>query len=189
MSRSYRLKVRETLRKIVRAEDHVSSQLELLEILPCDQMAELLARELFSRGFKRQGDNVVRDEKGMTITVELETGTVTIAVTGEHKVELTAEQEGRYYDETPGGKKAAEKQLREVLAKGMEKDAAKKREELQKQVTDRLEGELTDVKRELDQAVNRATAAALKLKASQIGQIKEMSEDQETGSLTLVVEV
>ena len=42
MSRSYRLKVRETLRKVIRAEDHVSSQLELLEILPCDQMAELL---------------------------------------------------------------------------------------------------------------------------------------------------
>ena len=189
MSRSYRLKVRETLRKVIRAEDHVSSQLELLEILPGDQMAELLAKELISRGFKRQGESVVREEKGMTVTVELETGTVTIAATGEHKVELTTEQEGRYYDETPGGKKAAEKQLREQLAKGMEKDAARQRELLQKQVTDRLEGELADVKRELDQAVNRATAAALKLKASQMGQIKEMSEDPQTGSLTLVVEV
>ena len=189
MSRSYRLKVRETLRKVLRAEDHVSSQLELLEILPCDQMAELLAKELGSRGFQRKGNTVVREEKGMTVTVELETGDVTVAVAGEQKVELTSEQEGRYYDETVGGKAAAEKQLREVLAKGMENDAAKKREELQKQVTDRLEGELVDIKRELDQAVNKDTAAALKLKASQIGQIKEMTEDPQTGSLTLVVEV
>jgi hypothetical protein len=189
MSRSYRLKVRETLRKLVRAEDHVSSQLEVLEILPCEQMAELLAKELVSRGFKRQGNTVVREEKGMTVTVELETGDVTVSVTGEQKVRLTAEQVGSYYDETPGGKSAAEKQLREHLAKGMEKDAVKHKEALQKHVTDRLEGELADIKRELDQAVNKATAAALKLKASQIGQIKEMSEDPQTGSLTLVVEV
>jgi len=189
MSRSYRLKVRETLRKVIRAEDHVSSQLELLEILPCDQMAELLAKELVSRGFKREGDKVVREEKGITVTVELESGEVTVSATGKTKVALTLEGSGYYNNDGGSGKAAAEKQIRENLAKQMNKDADKHKEALQKQVTDRLEGELMDIKRELDQAVNRATAAALKLKASQIGQIKEMSEDPQTGSLTLVVEV
>ena len=60
---------------------------------------------------------------------------------------------------------------------------------LQKQITDQLEAQLSDLKSELDQAVNRATAEALKQKAAQIGQIKQVTDDIEAGSLTIVVEV
>ena len=42
MSRAYRVRVRESVRHTVRAEDHVSTTLELLEILPREEMAELL---------------------------------------------------------------------------------------------------------------------------------------------------
>ena len=48
---------------------------------------------------------------------------------------------------------------------------------LQGKVTDRLEGELGDLRQELDQAVNRVTAEALKRKAASLGQVKEMTED------------
>jgi hypothetical protein len=41
----------------------------------------------------------------------------------------------------------------------------------------------------LDQVVNRVTAEALKRKAAQMGRIKEMTEDPQAGSLTIVVEV
>ena len=54
MSRAYRIRVRESLRKVVRAADHVSTQVELLNILPPDQIAALLAAELERRGFARQ---------------------------------------------------------------------------------------------------------------------------------------
>jgi hypothetical protein len=37
--------------------------------------------------------------------------------------------------------------------------------------------------------VNRVTAEALKRKAASLGQIKEMTEDPQAGSLTIVVEV
>ena len=57
------------------------------------------------------------------------------------------------------------------------------------QVTDRLERKLGDVREELDQVVNRVTATALKHKAAQLGQIKEITEDAQSGSLTIVVEV
>ena len=50
-------------------------------------------------------------------------------------------------------------------------------------------GRLGDLRRELDQDVNRVTAEALKRRAAQIGQIKEMTEDPQSGSLTIVVEV
>ena len=56
-------------------------------------------------------------------------------------------------------------------------------------MTDRLEKQLGDLRQELDQAVNRVTAESLKEKARRMGQIKEMTEDPQTGSLTIVVEV
>ena len=56
-------------------------------------------------------------------------------------------------------------------------------------MTDQLEAQLGDLRQELDQAVNRVTAEALKRKAAQLGQIKEITEDPQAGSLTIVVEV
>ena len=53
----------------------------------------------------------------------------------------------------------------------------------------RREAQLGDIRAELDRAVNRATAEALKQKAAQIGQIKQITDDEEAGSLTIVVEV
>lgn len=189
MSRSYRIKVRETLRRVIRASDHVSSQLELLEILPPEQMAELLAKELSTRGFKRTGNQSVRKSKGVTITVDLAAGSVTVEAESKVKAELSSEGEGRVYEDENGPQAQQVKQrLREQLQAGLEKDATRQASELQKLVTDRLEGALADIRQELDQAVNKATAAALKVKASQMGQIKSVSEDA-SGSLTIVVEV
>jgi FtsH ternary system domain X5 len=188
MSRSYRIRVRETLRRVIRASDHVSSQLELLEILPPEQMSELLAKELAAREFERQGNQCVRKSKGVTITVDLAAGSVTVQAESQQQANLSSEKEGRAYDDMGPQAKQIEQQLREQLKAGLEKDAARQASELQKKVTDKLEGALCDIRQELDQAVNKATAAALKLKASQMGQIKSVSEDA-SGSLTIVVEV
>jgi hypothetical protein len=189
MSRSYRLRVRETLRRVIRASDHVSSQLELLEILPPEQMGELLAKELADQGFERRGNQAVKKRKDVTITVELDSGNVTVSAESQQKVELAAEKHRVVYDESRSQRSSAEAQLREEARQSLEKDADKQRQELQKQVTERLEGELADLRQELDRAVNRATAAALKVKASQLGQIKTLTEDPASGSLTIVVEV
>jgi len=54
MSRAYRISVRESLRRVLRAHDRVSTQLELLEILSPEEMAELLSLELEKGGFERQ---------------------------------------------------------------------------------------------------------------------------------------
>jgi hypothetical protein len=188
MSRSYRLKVRETLRRVIRASDHVSSQLELLEILPAEQMAELLAKELTGKGFQRQGGSVTRKQAGVTVTVELDSGTVTVQAQSQQKVDLASEKEGRAYDDVGQSAAQVKGQLREQLRQSLERQAGDQQSQLQKQVTDKLEGALGDLKKELDQAVNKATAAALKIKASQMGQIKSLSEEP-SGALTIVVEV
>jgi len=186
MSRAYRIKIRESVRQINRASDHISSELELLEILPADETAEILAEEFEKRGFKRNGDTVVREKDGVVVSVDLKSGQVKVATEDSQEVQIDEELTGHVYEEN---RKSGEEALRDNLRAKLKADADVKQQELQKEVTDRLEAELGDITKELDQVVNRATAEALKRKAAQIGQIKEMTDDPESGSLTIVVEV
>jgi hypothetical protein len=189
MSRAYRIRVRESLKKVLRAHDKVSTQLEILEILPAEQIAQLLGEELERRGFERRGQTMVRQGRGVTVSVDCETGEVTVQAEASEKVSLEGEREGHSYDDAGPGAKKTKEALREGLKKHLESEAKKREAKLQTQVTDKLEGELTDLRAELDQAVNRVTAEALKTKAAQMGQIKEITEDAQTGSMTIVLEV
>jgi hypothetical protein len=139
--RAYRIRVRESLRRVLHARDHVSTQLELLEILPADQMAEILVEQLERRGFERRGQKLVRRDKGVTVAIDPETADVTVQAEAENKVELEGEkhavldrQWGR--SDTAKVKEAA----REELRRQMEGKAAAQEAELQQQVTEKLEG-------------------------------------------------
>jgi hypothetical protein len=189
MSRAYRIRVRESLRRVLRAHDRVSTQLELLEVLPPEQMAQLLTEELKGRGFEDKGGALVRQRNGVTVTVDPKTGTLTVEAAAEERANLEGEKEGRTYDDVGPQAKAVRGLLKEQLQQELERQAVEKTAELQSKVTEKLEQQLGDLRRELDEAVNRVTAEALKQKARQMGRIKEMTEDPQTGSLTLVVEV
>lgn len=189
MSRSYRIRVRDSLSRVLRAEDHVSTQLELLEILPCEQMAGLLADELEKRGFHREGELLVRGQNDVKVEICPADGTVTVSALGEEAAELAAEKEGLAWDDVGPGADAMRERLQAALQKELEQAAKTKTAALRGKVADRLEGQLNDLRQELDQAINRTTAAALKIKAKQIGTIKQLSEDPQSGSLTIVLEV
>ncbi len=189
MSRAYRIAVKETLSKVIRAEDHVSTQLEMLDILPADQMSDLLAEQLVQAGFVREGNSAVRRDRDVVVSVDLESGTVTVTSEKSRNVSVTGQKAGRSYDQQGSSAKQVRENLRDSLAKDLQQDVSDREKDLQRQVTDQLESELAGLRRELDQAVNKATAQALKQKAAQIGQIKELTEDPESGSLTIVVEV
>ncbi len=187
MSRAYRIRVRESLHRMVRAADHIDTQLELLPILPADEMAALVTAELQRRGFQSQGGQLVRQAAGLTVRVEPATGTVTISAESRQHVDIEGERQGVYYEET--GSRAASDRLREALQRELESQARDKQADLQKQVSNRLEAALADIRQELDQITNRVTAEALKRKAAQLGRIKELSDDPQSGSLTIVLEV
>jgi len=189
MSRAYRIRVRESLHRVVSADDRVSTQLELLEILPCDQMAELLKQELVRRGFEEKDGKLQRTRDGVSVTVEPETGTVTVESELREKLMLSEERETRSYTDVGPSAQKTKQLLREEIRRDLEKQAHQKQGSLQTQATDQLAGQLADLRQDLDQAVNRVTAEALKQKAAQLGQIKEMTEDPQTGSLTIVLEV
>lgn len=190
MSRAYRIKVSESLTRVIRAEDHVSTQLELLEILPADEMAALLADQLCELGFEPTEDGLERVQEGVRVVIDPQTGTVSVHAEAAQDVSLSAKREGVYYDETDRAtRKKVEENARKEAQADMERQAEQRTRELQKQVTDQLEAELVDLQGELNGAVNRATAEALKQKAARIGQIKELTEDPESGSMTIVLEV
>ena len=189
MSRAYRIRVGASVTRVIRGEDHVSCQLEVLEILPKEAMAELLAQELINDGFQREGDLLIRKQGNITIEVDAQTAVVTVRVEQSEEVTLESARDGYVIEEELDQKEKHEQALEEELQKQLNKDIDREEQKLVQEATDELERHLGDIKGQLDQAVNRATAGALKQKAKQLGQIKEMTEDAATGSLTIVVEV
>jgi FtsH ternary system domain X5 len=189
MSRAYRIRVRESLRKVLRVEDQVSTQLELLALLPPEQMAELLTMELEQRGFQRDGDRLVRRQSGIAVSVEPATGTVTVRAAESHSIDVEQEDTGFATDDGGQSAKRVEKHLRRQLQESLKQHADTEKAALQAQVTGKLEAHLGDVRKELDQVVNRVTAEALKRKAAQLGTIKQVTEDAQSGSMTIVLEV
>jgi hypothetical protein len=189
MSRAYRIKVRESQNRVVKAKDHVSTQLEILSILPPEQMADLLARALEERGFERCGDQLSREQDGVVIVVDAQTGTVSVHSEEERAVQVEGVLDGYAGDQDGAGAKRAREALKKELHKKLDQQTSGHEAKLQTEVTDRLEAALGELRKELDQVVNRVTAEALKRKAAQLGQIKELTEDPQTGSMTIVLEV
>ena len=69
MSRAYRIKVAEKLSREITASDEICSDLEILEILPPEQMGELLKGKLKERGFEEKDGSMTRQGDGVTVTV------------------------------------------------------------------------------------------------------------------------
>ena len=187
MSRAYRVVVNEQLRRHVQAEDGVRAKLEVLPILPTERMGELLGAELGARGFVREGDKAVRREKdGVTIAVDLRTGALDVTASASQDVNLTAERVAVVDEDRREREQAA---LRTAARDELERKAGSQQEALARRVAEQVEGRLADLRVELDEAVNRVTAAALKERAAQLGTIEEIHEDAATGALTIKVKV
>jgi hypothetical protein len=194
MSRAYRIRqavrVQDTLKKDLSASDEICTELEMLEILPPEQMAALLKEALRERGFEEEEGEMVRRDGDVTIRVNPSTAAVTIEVKGCEEVELKGTKETSVFvDQGKEHEQAVAEGLRQAIRKELDQRAEEKTENLQRKVSAELEAQLGDISRELDQVVNEVTRSALKKKAASLGEIKEMAEDPESGSLTIKVEV
>jgi len=190
MSRAYRLRVRESIRRVIRGSDRISTQLELLDILPRPAMAARLAAELAARGFIEEDGKLVRRQAGITISIDAATGEVEVRSEVVRDVEVSGDKQGSA-DEDRGQlhRRQVEQKLREQLRAELEGQADAKSDALRQEATHALESALRDLQGELDGVVNRVTAAALKEKAAQLGEIRQLTEDVEAGSMTIVLEV
>jgi hypothetical protein len=188
MSRAYRIRLSESLRRHIEVDDGIQSKLELLDILPPEQTAALLERELEAAGFEQREDGqwVRVDEDGVEVRVDAQTATVTVAASADADLELSRERVVTAWAENDA---ATRERGQKAIERELEDEAARHEKDLQAQVTEALEGKLGDLRRELDQISNRVTAEALKQKAASLGEVQEISEDPETGSLTIRVKV
>jgi FtsH ternary system domain X5 len=189
MSRAYRIQVRESITRTLTGEDEISTQLEILEVLPPEAMAGLLTEELKNRGFEEKDGKLVRTGDDTTVTVDPNTGAITIKAKTQQTVDLEGTREGISYDDVGPAGKAVKQNLQKELQKDLEKRAEQKAGELQTKATEKLQKELCELEQEMAGVVNRVTIEALKEKAKQLGEIKEISEDAEAGSLSIKLEV
>jgi hypothetical protein len=190
MSRAYRIRVSESLRKVIRGGDRIGTHLEVLPVLARDQIAALLVEELMALGFEREGHHLLRTADGVSVRVDPETGAVEIEASVHLDLDLNARRVGfAEEDEGERGRKEAEEHLRRRVQSELEQQAGRREAELNRQATDLLEAALRGIQTELEGVVNRVTIAALKRKAAQLGTIKELTEDAQAGSMTIVLEV
>lgn len=190
MSRAYRITVRESTSRELKGSDEIGTTLEVLEILPPAETAELLKKELKGRGFGDNPDGTLsRTEGNTTVTIDPKTCEVTVKADVEEQVSIESKQEAVGYDDVGPGQKELRERVSKQLKEDLDKKAAKETERLQGRATEELEKKLCDLQPELSDVVNKVTREALKQKAQQLGTVKEVAEDEASGSLTIKVEV
>jgi hypothetical protein len=190
MSRAYRITVKESETRHLKAGDEISTQLEILEILPPEDMATLLKEELKKRGFKEQDDGtMVRKDGDVTVKVNPCDGEVSVKAQTAEVISQEARRDATGFNDVGPGENSLRDRVREQLKQDLEKKFDQEQNRLQTKATEQLEKHLQEIQPEISQVVNQVTRDALKQKAQQMGTVKEISEDAESGSLTIKVEV
>jgi hypothetical protein len=178
--------VSESVVRTVHVEDGVQSSLEMLPIVARERQAELLAAELEQQGFARDGGVARRkDADGIEISVELETATVTVRIAAEAELAETIERRQSVGVER---QREAEVALRDDVMRDLDERLQQRTEALRRDVTQRLERKLGDLRKELDDAVGRATVAALTEKAASLGHIESVVSD-DAGNVAIKVKL
>jgi len=190
MSRAYRITVRESETRDLRGSDEICTQLELLGILPPEAMAKLLADELKRGGFTEGEDGKLTRETGkLTVTVDPCSGEVSVKSEAEERVTIEAKKEATGWDDAGPAPDDARARAKEQLKADIDKRAERESARLQAEASKALEAHLDDLQPELGKIVNKVTREALKEKAKQLGAIREIAEDAETGNMTITIEV
>jgi hypothetical protein len=165
MSRGYRLSWNQTATAIAKATDRTELGVALLGLLPEAEMQERLRAELESVGWKRQKDgSLTRSFGEATATLSPDAASI--------HLEISKERSQRVAQAVVAG-------ATEALQKRLEKDLAV---ELTAQ-----EGEM---RAEVDAAVQRTYAGALKEKAARLGAIESVTEGRSAdGDEEIVIKV
>src|SRR4051812_31038962 len=190
MSRAYRITVKESESRHLKAGDEIGTQLEVLEILPPEDMATLLREELKKRGFEEQDDgSMLRKDGDVTVRIDPCSGEVTVKAETEATVDQEAKRDATGFNDIGPNESSLRDRVKEQLKQDLDKKFDQEQSRLQNQATEELEKHLNEIQPEISQIVNQATRDALKQKAQQMGTVTEVSEDAESGSLTIKLEV
>lgn len=190
MSRAYRITVKESDTRHLKAGDEIATQLEILEILPPEDMATLLREELKKRGFDEQTDGtLLRKDGDITVRVDPCTGEVSVRAETEETISQEARRDATGFNDVGPSERSLRERVKDQLKQDLDRKFDQEQSRLQNKATEELEKHLQKLQPEISEVVNQVTRDALKQKAQQLGTVKEISEDAESGSLTIKVEV
>lgn len=185
MSQAYEISVCESVRRHIVVADGICTGLELLDVLPRDQMARLLGAELKKLGFESEGASLRRiSAEGVVVEIDPLEATVKVSLEQETDFEAQRDFKAQVWEEVIEQGRAA---LKVKGRAALEREADAAEADLQGEVVQILERQLLDLRAELDRAVNRTVGAALKHRAAQLGEITELTEDEHTGDVTIRV--
>src|SRR4051794_9208892 len=139
MSRAYRITVKESETRHLKAGDEISTQLEILEILPPEDMATLLKEELKKRSFKEQDDGtMVRQDGDVTVTVNPCDGEVSVKAQTAETIAQEARRDATGFNDVGPGENSLRERVREQLKQDLEKKFDQEQNRLQTKATEQL---------------------------------------------------
>lgn len=184
MSRPYRLRVAETVRRHVVVEDGLECGLDLLQIVPREEETQILEEELARRGFVIEAGTARReDASGVVAQIDLAARRVHVGKRAEREIERT---ETRIVSSDTA---QVTEQQRAAVRRQAELSLEREREQERRALTAEIEAGLADLRAELDEIAVKVTQEALRRKAARMGEIESVTEDPESGSLTIRIRV
>jgi hypothetical protein len=153
-------------------------------------MATLLKEELKKRGFEEQEDGtMIRKDGDITVKVDPCSGEVSVKAETEETVSQEARRDATGFNDVGPSENSLRDRVKDQLKADLDKKFDQEQSRLQGKATEALEKHLQELQPEISEVVNQVTRDALKQKAQQMGTVREISEDAESGSLTIKVEV
>ena len=185
MSLSYRVSLK--VCEVVSADDKTVHQLDLRDVLPEDEMKDLLKQRLLEQGFEERGEALVREheESGEVVTVDMETLELTAELELESEVSGNVDAWGDSHTRQAAKRQAearAQSQADALLERGQK--------EAQSQVSQKLAAGEGARLEEMNQVLQDVYAEALKRKARRMGEVIEQYEGTNAaGEYELVIKI
>ena len=191
MSQLYRIRLKDSVSRSINTSDSISYPIELTEIIPAEEMKDILKGVLREKGFEETEENIFVKEgpAGEKITVDLAEMEVTASIDEDREIRKEVEFDERIdawnkKDASQYGRELFEKELKkaEQSLEGAEKQA-------QKEVTQRLIDSEEERMQQLNEVMQEVYAESLKRKAGSMGEVTSMHETIEDGEYRLDITV
>ncbi len=171
MSRGYRVRWA-TEQRVVRSEDHLDLDLELLQILPGMEMQDILSEVLVTDGWAKVGDDKLKKQiEGVTAVIDLTERKVTLRVSEQSVVTAAARTATDAQANVAAAAQARQTTLDDKTARQL------------------LKAEAT-VRGVIQASLQRVYERALEKKAASMGQVESITRSEnEAGQLEMVIKV
>lgn len=189
MSQLYHIQLKASVSETYDLSDKTVHQLDLTEILPEDEMKDILKGRLQERGYEEKEPGIwsKQQEGGVEVNINLENMELSAHIKEEKELETEVAVRGSGYSRE-NARNEARNQLSHAQDSAKEKLDAEG-QKLQRQLTKQLEEGEQERLREVNEILQEVYAESLKRRAGQLGEIMEIHESKEQGQYELTIHV